>query len=140
MSRRILVTRNRAAEGLGMPLPSGRMMLFGDGAARPILLGQGTLRDRAVGEDIEVDLGEAPAVRVTLKPTGRTGAVTDYALEVTNDRDRPVRFEAEIVDQGYRLSAPGHLSRRNGISVWAVTLPANGRASLGYSLERPGRP
>jgi hypothetical protein len=140
MARRVLVTRNRTAEGLGLPLPSGRMMVFGEGAARPILLGMGVIRDRAVGEDVEVDLGDAPAVRVAVTPTARSASASDYRLEISNDRDRPIRFEAEIVDNGYRLSAPGRLIRRNGMSVWTVTLPANGRASLSYTLEQQRRP
>src|SRR6185295_14117899 len=65
-ARRLLVTRNRAAEGLGLPLPAGRLTLFSDGGGRRLLIGQGTVADRAVGEDVEVELGPAPGVRSTL--------------------------------------------------------------------------
>ena len=62
-ARRVLVTRNRTDEGLGLPLPGGR---------RPALRRRGRRgrswsararsRDRAVGEDVEIEIGEAPGV------------------------------------------------------------------------------
>jgi hypothetical protein len=136
IARRVLITRNRTADGLGLPLPSGRMMVFAEGGPRPILIGQGTIRDRSVGEDVELELGEAPGVRTRLKPTAEVAGVTKYELEVTNDRSRAVSFEAEILDQGLRIDAPAKLTRRNGKSLWAVTIPANGRVSFHYRLTR----
>ena len=70
-AQRVLVTRNRTDEGLGLPLPAGRLMLFSEGGPRPILLGQGMITDHAVGEDVEIGLGPAPGVRTRLTVTGR---------------------------------------------------------------------
>jgi hypothetical protein len=49
---RVLVTRNRAAEGLGLPLPAGKLALFGTRDGHRILIGEGTIDDRAVGEKV----------------------------------------------------------------------------------------
>jgi hypothetical protein len=136
-AQRFLVTRNRPAEGLGLPLPAGRLMLFSEGGPRPILLGQGIVTDHAVGEDVEIGLGPAPGVRTSLTVTRRTKARSDYELVVTNDRAEPVSFEAEIAPGSWTLAPQPGLASRNGMSLWAVTVPANGMARLTYSLDWP---
>ena len=139
-SRRILVTRNRTAEGLGLPLPAGRLVLFASAGDRPILIGEGTIRDLAVGEDVEVELGPAEGVRTRIErldeEEDEEGERDRYRLTVTNDRSEPVRFEAELdagEDQRFR---PGRrLPTRDGRPLWAVTVPANGSATLRYGIE-----
>ena len=139
-ARRYLVTRNRTQEGLGLPLPAGRVRLFGARGERPILLGQGTIADRAVGEDVEIDLGEAPGVRtgttLARRKAGSRG-LRDYVLTVSNDRAEPIDFEAEIFSDGLDLRASSRLARRNGRPLWRVTVPANGSAELRYSAPIP---
>jgi hypothetical protein len=131
---RMLITRNRTTEGLGLPLPGGRIALFGTSNGRRILLGEGALDDRAVGEDVEIAIGEAPGVTARLvSPTKHD----DYLLTVTNDRSTPIRFEAELhVPDGRVLRPQGRLSRRNGQPLWTVTIPANGNATLRYRLAQ----
>jgi hypothetical protein len=136
-AQRFIVTRNRVIEGLGLPLPAGRLMLFSEGGPRPILLGQGTVTDHAVGEDVEIGLGPAPGVRTQLEVVTRAKARSDYELIVTNDRAEPVRFEAEIAPGDWTLAPQPGLARRNGMSVWAVTVPAYGTSRLRYSLNWP---
>jgi hypothetical protein len=139
-ARRLLVTRNRTAEGLGLPLPAGRLMLFSQSGPRRLLIGQGTVADRAVGEDVEIELGPAPGVRSTLRLVADHDGVDDYELVVTNDRPEPVRFEAEILAQPAELSSAGaSLPQRNGLPLWAVTVPGNGSATLSYTLSPEAR-
>jgi hypothetical protein len=132
---RYLVTRNRTAEGLGLPLPAGGVMLFVDAGERPILVGQGSIADHAVGEDVEIAVGDAPGVRTRLTPVSREGTIRTYELLVTNDRAEPVDFEAEIATGG-RVRADRRLSRRRGMPLWTVTVPANGSATLRYRVSR----
>jgi hypothetical protein len=139
-ARRLLVTRNRTAEGLGLPLPAGRLILFSAGGPRRLLIGQGTVADRAVGEDVEIELGPAPGVRSTLRLLAEHDGVGDFELVVTNDGAGPVRFEAELVVQSAQFgSAEASLPQRNGMPLWAVTVPANGSATLRYELRAPAR-
>ena len=135
-AQRLLVTRNRAGEGLGLPLPAGQVMLFADGGPRPILIGRGVLADRAVGEDVQIPLGPAPGVRTQLTVTASTKGSGDYLLVVTNDRPEPVPFEAEILPGEWTFATRARLGRRNGMSLWSVTVPANGTATLRYRLTR----
>jgi hypothetical protein len=136
-AQRLLVTRNRTGEGLGLPLPAGRLMLFSESDGRRILIGQGTMADHAVGEYVEIPLGPAPGVRtqVTVTSSGKTRS--EYTLTVGNDRSEPVRFEAEIAPGDWRFASGTRLGRRNGMTLWSVGVPANGRMSLRYSLTRP---
>jgi hypothetical protein len=138
-AQRLLVTRNRTDEGLGLPLPAGRLMLFDSRAGTPFLVGESVLRDHAVGEDVEIALGAAPGVRVAQTPLARSAAAADYEIVVTNDRDAPVAFEAEIASQGSRVTSQTPLAGRNGMALWAVTVPANGSVTLRYRLAAGGR-
>jgi hypothetical protein len=138
---RYLLTRNRAAEGLGLPLPAGGFALFVEAGGRPILIGQGHVRDRAVGEDVEVPLGEAPSVRTEVTLV-RDGERTDeYLLTVSNDRAEPAEFEAEFdAHSEQRFRSGRRLDRRDGRPLWAVTVPANGRATFRYRVRSENRP
>ena len=132
---RFLITRNRREEGLGIPLPAGRVQLFAQLGGRPILLGEGSVTDRAVGEDVEIAVGLAPGVRGRIEATGDDDSNEQRVLTVTNDNSVPVAYEAEIgADENWTLTPVGRLERRNGRSVWRVTIPANGLATLRYRV------
>jgi hypothetical protein len=132
---RFMLTRNREAEGLGEPLPAGRLVLFGQGPDRPILLGEGALADRAIGEDVEVPLGPSPGVLTAFRMLSRRNAVGQFELVVSNDRPQPVAFEGELYFGNVRANA--RLGRRNGYPLWSVTVPANGRAVLCFRATLP---
>jgi hypothetical protein len=130
---RYLLTRNRESEGLGEPLPAGGFALFGQGADRTMLLGQGALGDRAVGEDVEVWLGESPGVTTSLRVLSRTRRVARLALIVSNDQPQPLTFEGDLTFGAMRANA--RLGRRNGRPLWSVDVPANGRSVLCFSIR-----
>jgi hypothetical protein len=132
---RLLLSRNREAWGLGEPLPAGRLILFGQGPDRPILLGEGVLADRAVGEDVEVPLGPSPGVLTAFRILSRRNGVGQFELVVSNDRPQPVAFEGELYFGNVRANA--RLGRRNGQPLWTVTVPASGRAVLCFRAALP---
>jgi hypothetical protein len=141
-ARRVLLTRNRTAEGLGLPLPAGRVVLFAAGRDRPLLIGEGFVRDRAIGEEVEIELDEAPGILARIEEPvdedddSREGEWDDYVLTVSNDRAYPVAYEVELmVNEGQRLRPERRLGRRNGRPLWSVTVPANGEASLRYRVR-----
>jgi hypothetical protein len=133
---RVLVTRNRAAEGLGVPLPAGRLVLFELDGGRPLLVGEGHLADRAVGEDVEIELGEVPGIVSSLRRLGGSDADSNWELTVSSDRPYPVAYEADIFEQGgHSVTSASRLGRRDGRPLWTVTIPANGQARLVYRLR-----
>jgi len=137
--RRFLVTRNRPAEGLGVPLPSGGIALFTERAGRPFLVGQGRIEDRAVGDDVEIAFAPSPSVRLSTRliESNEAEGWASYELTVTNALPGPARFEARLErPDGTRLVPAVRLGERDGAPLWAVQVPANGRATLRYRLDR----
>jgi hypothetical protein len=128
---RVLVTRNEVAKGLGMPLPSGGVVLFARLGDRRILLGEGSIDDHTIGEKVEIKLGEAPGIRargaVIYSAAGNQQVVT-----ITNDSP-----ETRAVEIRLPLDARGpKLMKQDGGMLWRATVPANGTAELRYRLDR----
>lgn len=132
---RYLITRNRREEGLGVPLPAGGVQLFAEAGGRPILLGEGSVTDRAVGEDVEINVGEAPGIFARIEVQDEGGKNEQRVLTITNDHPVPIDYEAEVaVDENMTFTPRGRLDRRNGRPLWRVTIPANGTATLRYRV------
>ncbi|MBA3879553.1 MAG: hypothetical protein C0500_07550 [Sphingobium sp.] len=137
----IVRAQNKAIAGLGEPLPAGHAVVLAANGARPILIGESSTADKAVGEQVEFKLGPSPNVRVSTKPipvTPRDGRRNRYRLTVTNANAWPVQYEARIEPGGdsYRLEAPSaRLTTKDGKPFWSVTVPANGSASLDYTIR-----
>jgi len=132
----VLRTENRTSEGLGLPLPAGKLALFADRGGAPVLIGESDLADRAIGEEVELLPGTSTDVRYTV--TARAGGKRRQAfrVEVSNAHDLPVTFELPIP---YPVAdASGALVERKGVKTWRVTVPANGEAALDFArkLER----
>jgi hypothetical protein len=130
----VLVGRNRTEEGLGLPLPAGSFLLYGERDGRPFMLGEGALGDRAVGDKVEVDLASTPGVTTLVEKVRETEAWIEYRLVVTSDRPDPIRFESQFRDVGGEFRPDTRLPRRDGLPLWAVTVPANGTATLRYRI------
>ncbi|HYD12581.1 MAG TPA: hypothetical protein VEC11_07015 [Allosphingosinicella sp.] len=137
LARRFFVTRNRREDGLGLPLPAGRLMLFDEAGGRQVLVGQAVIRDFAVGEEVEIDFGEVPGIVSVQRALVRSEGATEYEVEVTNDRPWAVAYELEILAQPSQVRSETRLGRRNGMTLWSTTIPANGRATLRYRVVAP---
>ncbi len=134
---RIFVTRNRREDGLGLPLPAGRLMLFDETGGRQVLVGQAVVRDFAVNEDVEIDFGTVPSIVSVQTPIVRGTDRSEFEVVVTNDRSEPVAYELEIGAQPSQVRSETRLGRRNGMALWTATVPANGSATLRYRIVRP---
>lgn len=129
--QQVLVTRNRRQEGLGLPLPAGKVALFGSRQGRRILLGEGQLDDRTVGEKVEIPVGPATGAFATVVQSGTDRSV--YELTLSNDMDRPRTVEIEFP---LGVQAVGRsLIKRDGWMMWRATIPVNGKVSLRYRYD-----
>jgi hypothetical protein len=137
LASRYFITRNRREEGLGLPLPAGRLMLFDEAAGRQVLVGQAVIRDFAVGEEVEIDFGEVPGIVSVQTALARDAQGVDYEVVVTNDRPYPIAYELEILAQPSQVRSETRLGRRNGMALWSLTVPANGSATLRYRVVAP---
>lgn len=138
--RQMLRTRNRKEEGLGLPLPGGPVAVFEPHGEAMLLAGEGGLPDRAEGEDVEIMLAQATQVRVEAETLDQKGNTQTIQLTARNARPVPVVFEARLATnpavqvRGERPTL-GKVGRKDGRTVWSVTLPANGSASWIYKLR-----
>jgi hypothetical protein len=134
---------NRTATGLGLPLPSGRISVFDGSADNGLLIGQGRMRDYAVGQEVKFTIGQSNAVQLASTRTlvASKGGWDGHALELTNANPAPVIAEidlAGIADVDLR-KASGRTIRKDGKHVWLVTIPANDRAALTYESRNKYR-
>lgn len=129
-----LRAQNRKEKGLGIPLPAGRVAVFEPLGERRLLVGEASLDDKAISEEVQLDIAEATQVTADVV-TGKEGDDwEDQILTVTNANPHPIRFEAEFQrGDDFRLTRmSARLGRRNGHDVWSVEVPANGTATLRY--------
>ncbi|WP_426266261.1 DUF4139 domain-containing protein [Sphingomonas sp. LHG3443-2] len=127
-----LRAQNRSADGLGLPLPAGNLVLFREGASRPLMIGEGWVGDTAVGEKVELAVATSSGVRASLSSSDPEQRM----LTLTNDRAVPVAAEVELQREECETIDGARLVRRDGKLLWLVTVPANGRATLAYRIRR----
>ena len=133
---RVLVTRNRPAEGLGLPLPAGKLALFGEKDGRRILLGEGSIDDHTIGEKVEIRVGQAPGVRARQTVDSREKGDGLFHLTLTNDLPEAQTVEVELPLDAKARGAK--LAKRDGWMLWRVAVPANGSAELRYRIGDQG--
>lgn len=140
--RQLLRTRNRKEEGLGLPLPGGPVTVFeparggvDDGAM--LLAGEGGLADRAIGEDVEIVLGQATQVSVTSEEVRSGDGWQTIRLTARNARAVPVQFEARIASPGKVQGVSKHqLARKDGRWIWSTIIPAQGNVTFIYKMVK----
>jgi hypothetical protein len=134
---RILRTENREGKGLGLPLPAGRVAIFERARDESLLVGESSLADRAIGEEVEFATGESSDLRYKIVARPPSSRRQPFTVEVTNARATPETFELPIP---YKIaSASAALVEHKGVQTWRATVPANGSARLDFALklERP---
>lgn len=136
-ARPVLRMRNRKSDGLGAPLPAGQVTMFQDGGGRPILIGQSFVADKAVDEEIELELPPTPGVTaiVEQREAEDWGKARRFTLIVSNANPHPIDYEARFTLGDEQLVSRRRLITRGGRDIWAARVPANGRATLTYSLR-----
>ncbi|WP_116969761.1 hypothetical protein [Blastomonas sp. UPD001] len=127
---------NETASGLGLPLPSGRVAVFDGSRADGLLIGQGRMRDYAIGQEVKFTIGQSDAVLLTsiTQPGASDRAPETQKLVLTNANAEPITAEidlAQVADTDIR-KATGKLIRKDGKHVWQVIVPANDMATISY--------
>ena len=154
----LLRARNDKKSNLGLPLPSGRVLVFetaGAGAsAQRLLAGETGLRDIAVDEEtelrltggvdvqirqIEESVEKVAAPRLAPPPLPGVNAQTSQIdeisrIELTNARPFPVHVEVRLtLNDGQRLvRADRPVAQKNGRPMFRVTIPANDSLRIRY--------
>ena len=124
---------NRTEKGLGLPMPQGQVMIFEDSKYGPLLAGQSSLTDRAIGEEVEMAVGQSSDVRMTHTQMSQKGSKQRWKVEITNARNSAVNVEVEIPYQ--LLGKSRDIKKIDGVPTWKATLPANGDAMFYYEMK-----
>jgi hypothetical protein len=154
----LLRTINDLANHLGLPLPSGRVAVFAVRDGETLLEHESSLRDLAVDEEVEIDMGDSPDVQVaaakektTIDPA-RTHELplvpgvlelrsaeteTVNRVDVSNARAKEIQFELRLrLPEGGRVVRADHPSGiKNGRPIFRLTIPANETATLRYQWQ-----
>jgi hypothetical protein len=124
---------NKTEKGLGLPMPQGQVMIFENSNYGPLLAGQTNLNDRAIGEEVEMAVGQSSDVRMQVTQISKKGRTQRWKVEITNARATPVNVELEIP---YELRGkPKHIPKIDGVPTWKATVAGNGDAVLYYEVK-----
>jgi len=128
-----LRARNRSDSGLGIPLPQGQVAVYEPSDYGPLLVGQTDLGDKAVGQKVELALGNRPDVQmaVSLPDAKRPRR---FELTLTNALARAVDAEIAIP---FELKRCRGVEKVDGVPTWKVRVPANGEQRLRFELKKP---
>jgi hypothetical protein len=158
-AHRLLRTKNTAANHLGLALPSGSVAVFGAVQGQRLLQHESDLRDIAVDEDVEINMGESPDIQVTAKKekvsigqaqgllplvpgvslrSVKIGAANRVAI--SNARPTEVQFELRLqLEAGARVVRADHaLGTKNGRPIFRLKVPANNTVTIRYQVAHTG--
>jgi hypothetical protein len=154
----VLRTMNNAANHLGLPLPSGQAAVFAARGDALLLLHESAMRDLAVDEEVEFNLGDSPDVQVTavkektiidrsqappLPPVPglsapRAAGVSDVnRVDISNALATDIQFELRLrLPEGGRVVRADHpVAAKNGRPIFRLTIPANGSVTVRYQTQ-----
>jgi hypothetical protein len=129
----VLRSKNVKEKGLGVPLPAGGLALFEPVEGRSLLVGEDDMADRAIGEEIEIHVGDSPDVRWSLKSVSRSERRQRWRVTVSNARDVPVK--AELIIPYELANKPKGVERGKGGWLLKAEVAAQGTAELSYEIK-----
>jgi hypothetical protein len=154
---RLIRTMNTTANHLGLPLPSGKVAVFSPHQGENLLEHESGLRDTAVGEELEINMGTSFDVLVSaLKETSAIDSAHTQMLplvpgvtlrrvavdavnrvDISNAKPTGVQFELRLqLPPGARVVRADHpMGAKNGRPIFRLMVPANGTATLRYQTE-----
>ncbi|WP_131818632.1 hypothetical protein [Sphingomonas turrisvirgatae] len=126
---------NRVDQGLGLPLPAGAVALFERQGGRELLIGESFTDDKAVGEEVEFKLHPTSNVTLEQRALSTARGKRSFELILRNANPFSIRFEGDFdIDEAAVRNPSNRLARKNGRNLWATSVPANGTATLRYTV------
>ena len=135
----VLRIDNRRDGPLGEPLPGGQVALFQARAGERMFAADTQMKDKAVGELVDLDLPDPDGVSVDADQEELDSGEgwTRYRLTIENDGESAEPVEVSFADAyGYAIDKIGKAVRvRDGKRIWSVTVPAEGKRSVEYRVR-----
>ncbi|RDC60219.1 hypothetical protein HME9302_01420 [Alteripontixanthobacter maritimus] len=140
---RLLVTKNEEAMGLGVAMPSGGFTLFEPGPYGDQLVAEQGLRDFAVGQDIELPVGDSSAVFASCSNAGR-GTPDDNGRKWTRMEAKVSNANPHPVTMRFVLGASSQWSVRglrkveinDGMRIYETAVPAKTSRTFKWKIRR----
>ena len=129
----MLRSENKTEKGLGLPMPQGQVMIFENSNYGPLLAGEDILKDRAIGEEVEMAVGASSDVRMRVTQITEKDQRQRWKIEITNARATPVNVEVEIPLE--LRGNPKGIAKVDGVPTWKAAVAANGEAVLFYEVK-----
>jgi len=139
---RLLRTKNTSANHLGLSLPSGRVAVFAVRQGETLLERETGMRDLAVDEEVEINMGASPDVLVAVMrehSATRSMQVGDIEhVEISNAHAMPIQFELRLrLQEGARIVRADHpLASKNGRPIFRLTIPPHATTTVRYQTQR----
>jgi hypothetical protein len=123
--------QNRKGDGLGLPMPSGRVAIFEQVQDMRLLAGEADIGDKAEGERVDYDIASSADVRIVARVTGQSRKSRDWAITLTNAR--PFTVTAEVTIPHDIAPRPADMERRGNGWIWRTTIAANDKRTWSYT-------
>lgn len=139
-----LSTKNDKAHGLGVAMPMGGITIFEPSAYGDLLLGEQSLRDYAVGQDVEIALGESSQVsgqclrKNQKSPEDANGSRLDEMEAVisnANNRKANVRLILGPASD-WSVEKIKNTRVKDGNIITEITVPAGKTRKIGWVTRR----
>jgi hypothetical protein len=134
----VLRIDNRIGKGLAEPLPSGQVAVFEEAAGERRYAGSTELRDHAVGETVNLLIGQSAQVRLAQQLVAGDRTARNWEAVLTNANPFAVEVEVrfDLGNMDARANTLGRLPRKDGFAMWVVSVPANATRKLGYRASK----
>lgn len=130
----VLRSQNDEDKGLGLPLPAGQFAVFENSKYGPLLVGEGNIEDRAIGNKVELQMPISPQVRMSHAIISQDKRKSSYRINVTNALNHPIDIEIGLDLDTQRGK---NIRQIDGVPTWVMTVPANSEAKLEYRVSSP---
>ena len=141
----LLVTKNDKAHGLGEALPQGGFTVFEPSRAGDLLVGEDSLRDYAVGQDVEVGLGQSSQVfgecarTSEIDPSPREAGKAPWVamkLVLTNANPSRARVRVQLgLASQWEVRGLRNVGLKDGNRIIEIDVPANGNRELTFEAR-----
>ena len=142
----IFRTQNKERSGLGVALPRGGVTVFEPSSSGELLIGEDDLRDYAVGEEVEIGLGQSTRVFQQCafsapadEASSDTKAWREVRAIISNAGSDSARVELAIGSAAeWQIRRTRGLTLRNGTQVIAVTVKPGEVSELRFWVRPAG--
>ena len=127
---------NEKRDGLGMPLPTGQVAIYEGSRFGRLVAGESRLKDRAIGDDVEIDGSQSPDVTLSETPVKWDRKKQVWALSIANARNDDIEVEVELPME---TEMGKGVTRKKTKRVWRTIVPANGTVSTTITVRMDGQ-